>query len=128
MQHQKQRGLTFFGLLIVGIMVAYAGVILAQVLPTYIEYMAVQKAVQKASDGTTVAEVRGTFDKAASIDNITTISGKDLDIGKQGSHTLEEVGHGFEVTRERIRQIEAKALRKLKHPSRSRKMRSFLDQ
>ena len=44
------------------------------------------------------------------------------------SYTLEEVGHIFKVTRERIRQIEAKALRKLKHPSRSRKMRSFLDQ
>ena len=43
-------------------------------------------------------------------------------------HTLEEVGKQFDVTRERIRQIEAKALRKLKHPSRSRKMRSFLDQ
>ena len=41
---------------------------------------------------------------------------------------LEEVGQQFSVTRERIRQIEAKALRKLKHPSRSRKMRSFLDQ
>ena len=43
-------------------------------------------------------------------------------------HTLEEVGQKFSVTRERIRQIEAKALRKLKHPSRSRKLRSFLDQ
>ena len=42
-------------------------------------------------------------------------------------HTLEEVGKQFDVTRERIRQIEAKALRKLKHPSRSRKLRSFLD-
>ena len=41
--------------------------------------------------------------------------------------TLEEVGHEFEVTRERIRQIEAKALRKLRHPSRSKKLRDFLD-
>jgi RNA polymerase primary sigma factor len=49
--------------------------------------------------------------------------------GEHGAdHTLEEVGQQFSVTRERIRQIEAKALRKLKHPSRSRKMRSFLDQ
>jgi RNA polymerase primary sigma factor len=48
-------------------------------------------------------------------------------IGKHGSHTLEEVGHGFEVTRERIRQIEAKALRKLRHPSRSRILKSFVD-
>ena len=49
-------------------------------------------------------------------------------IGMNTDHTLEEVGQQFSVTREQIRQIEAKALRKLKHPSRSRKLRSFLDQ
>ena len=48
-------------------------------------------------------------------------------IGMHTDHTLEEVGQQFSVTRERIRQIEAKALRKLKHPSRSRKLRSFLE-
>jgi RNA polymerase primary sigma factor len=48
-------------------------------------------------------------------------------IGVNSDHTLEEVGLQFSVTRERIRQIEAKALRKLKHPSRSRVLRSFLD-
>ena len=50
-----------------------------------------------------------------------------IGIGMNSDHTLEEVGQQFSVTRERIRQIEAKALRKLKHPSRSRKLRSFLD-
>ena len=49
-------------------------------------------------------------------------------VGMSTDHTLEEVGSQFNVTRERIRQIEAKALRKLKHPSRSRKIRGFLDQ
>ena len=49
-------------------------------------------------------------------------------IGMNTDHTLEEVGQQFSVTRERIRQIEAKALRKLKHPSRSRKLKSFLDE
>jgi RNA polymerase primary sigma factor len=49
-------------------------------------------------------------------------------IGMNTDHTLEEVGQQFSVTRERIRQIEAKALRKLKHPSRSRKLKSFLEQ
>ncbi|MCY4151144.1 MAG: RNA polymerase sigma factor RpoD [Aestuariivita sp.] len=49
-------------------------------------------------------------------------------IGMNSDHTLEEVGQQFSVTRERIRQIEAKALRKLKHPTRSRKLRAFLDQ
>ena len=48
-------------------------------------------------------------------------------IGEKSDHTLEEVGQGFEVTRERIRQIEAKALRKLRHPSRSKQLKSFLE-
>jgi RNA polymerase primary sigma factor len=48
-------------------------------------------------------------------------------IGERANHTLEEVGQDFEVTRERIRQIEAKALRKLRHPSRSRMLKNFLD-
>jgi RNA polymerase primary sigma factor len=48
-------------------------------------------------------------------------------IGERSNHTLEEVGQSFAVTRERIRQIEAKALRKLRHPSRSRKLRAFLE-
>jgi RNA polymerase primary sigma factor len=48
-------------------------------------------------------------------------------IGMSGEHTLEQIGLRFSVTRERIRQIEAKALRKLKHPCRSKDLRSFLD-
>ena len=48
-------------------------------------------------------------------------------IGEKSKHTLEEVGNDFDVTRERIRQIEAKALRKLRHPSRSGVLRSFLE-
>ncbi|MFC7739150.1 sigma factor-like helix-turn-helix DNA-binding protein, partial [Roseomonas sp. GCM10028921] len=49
-------------------------------------------------------------------------------IGMNSDHTLEEVGQQFNVTRERIRQIEAKALRKMKHPARARQLRSFLDE
>jgi Domain of unknown function (DUF4845) len=94
---QQQQGLTFVGLLFVGILLAFAGVTLAQVVPTYIEYMAVQKAVQKASVGTTVAEVRSTFDKAAQIDDITTITGKDLDIGKQGDKVVVSFDYSREI-------------------------------
>ena len=49
-------------------------------------------------------------------------------VGMNTDHTLEEVGLQFSVTRERIRQIEAKALRKLKHPTRARKLKTFLDE
>ena len=93
---QQQRGMTFLGLLIVGILLAFAGVTLARMVPTYIESLAVQKAVQKASAGTTVAEVRGLFDKAAQIDDITSISGKDLEVGKQGDRVVVS----FNYTRE----------------------------
>jgi len=56
------------------------------------------------------------------------VSSKCASASKDGSeHTLEEVGQSFAATRERIRQIEAKVLRKLRHPSRSRKLRAFMD-
>jgi hypothetical protein len=94
---QQQKGLTFFGLLIVGIVLAFSGVILAQIVPTYIEFLAVQKAVQKASVGTTVAEVRSIFDKSAQIDDIRTISGKDLDVSKDGDRVVVNFAYNREI-------------------------------
>ncbi|MCW5672038.1 MAG: DUF4845 domain-containing protein [Hydrogenophaga sp.] len=94
---RQQRGLTFFGLLIVGVLLAYTGVILAQVAPTYIEYLAVKKAVDKAAAGSTVAEVRSIFDKAAQIDDIRTIAGKDLTVGKEGDRVVVSFAYVREI-------------------------------
>lgn len=94
---RQQQGMTFIGLLIVGVVIVYAGVILAQVAPTYIEYLAVQKAAQKAAAGSTVAEVRSIFDKAASIDDIRTIAGKDLTVGKEGDRVVVSFAYTREI-------------------------------
>jgi hypothetical protein len=94
---REQRGLTFFGLLVVGILLAFAGVTLAQLVPTYMEFLAVEKAVQKAATGTTVAEVRSSFDKAAQIDAISSISGRDLEVGKTGDKVVVSFKYNREI-------------------------------
>jgi Domain of unknown function (DUF4845) len=92
-----QRGLSFIGLLVVGGLLASLGVMLAQAFPTYVEYMAVKKAVVKAGEGNTVAEVRSLFDKAAQIDDITSISGKELDITKEGDKVVVSFAYSREI-------------------------------
>ena len=94
---KQQQGLTFLGLLVVGILLAFSGVIFAQMVPTYIEFMAIEKAVQKASSGTTVAEVRSLFDKASQIDDIKSITGKDLEIGKEGDRVVVSFAYSREI-------------------------------
>ncbi|AOW14244.1 hypothetical protein LPB72_04275 [Hydrogenophaga crassostreae] len=79
---KQQRGMTFVGLVLTAILIVFAGMVVIQAAPTYLEFLTVKKAVDKAATGTTVAEVRNIFDKAATIDTITAISSKDLDIGK----------------------------------------------
>ena len=92
-----QRGLTFFGLLLIGSLLAVIGVITAQVVPTAIEYQAVIKAANKASEGNTVAEVRSTFDKAAAIDDIKSVSGKDIDVTKEGDKIVVSFAYQREI-------------------------------
>ncbi len=94
---QSQRGLTFVGLLVVGILVALAGLVAAQVFPTYVEYLAVQKASVKASQGSTVAEVRSLFDKAAAIDNITSVRGTDITVTKAGNAVVVSFSYTKEI-------------------------------
>ena len=93
----RQRGLSFLGLLIVAGLLAVIGVIGVQIVPTVIEYQAVTKAISKASVGTTVAEVRSIFDKAAAIDNITSVSGKDLDVTKEGEKVVISFAYQREI-------------------------------
>jgi hypothetical protein len=93
----RQQGLSFLGLLVVGSLLAMAGVIGAQIVPTAIEYQAVQKAASKAREGSTVAEVRSLFDKAAAVDNISSISGKDIEVSKEGDKIIVSFAYQREI-------------------------------
>ncbi len=93
----KQRGISFIGLLFVGGVLAMAGVVAAQVFPTVLEFMAVQKAVQRASAGQSVVEVRSIFDKATEIDAISSITGKDLEVSKQGDKVVVAFAYQREI-------------------------------
>jgi len=91
-----QRGISFIGLLFVAIVLACVGVVVAQVIPTLIEYQAIGKAATKAAEGSTVPEVRSIFDRAQAIDDFKSVSGKDLDVQKVG----DKVVVGFAYDRE----------------------------
>lgn len=93
----RQRGISFVGLVFVGVVLATVGVIGAQVFPTFIEFQAVAKAASKASGGSTVAEVRTIFDKAADVDNISSIKGKDLDVTKDGDKIVVAFAYEREI-------------------------------
>lgn len=95
MRH-RQRGVSVLGMVVVGAVVALLVVLLAQLVPTLIEYQAVQKAVNQAASGTTVAEIRSRFNKTASIDDISALSGNDLQISKENN----QVVVAFEYERE----------------------------
>lgn len=93
----RQRGITFVGLLFIGGILAVCGVIAAQVIPTAIEWQAVHKAAGKAREGSTAAEVRNIFDKAAAIDDIKSISGKDLEVTKEGDRVVIHYAYQREI-------------------------------
>ncbi len=92
-----QRGLSFIGLVVVAVVLGAGGIVVAQVVPTYIEFLAVNKAAKKAADGATVAEIRTIFDKAASIDNISSVSGKDLDVTKVNDKVVVSFAYQREI-------------------------------
>ncbi len=93
----RQRGISFVGLLFVGAVLAIAGVVAAQVFPTFIEYQAVLKAANKASGGSSVPEVRAIFDRAATVDNISSIKGSELEVTKEGDKIVVAFAYQREI-------------------------------
>lgn len=93
----KQRGISFIGLVFTASVLAMAGVVAAQGFPTFVEYQAVRKAVQKAAEGQSVAEVRMIFDKAAAIDDISSLSGKDIEVTKEGDKVVVAFAYQREI-------------------------------
>lgn len=94
----KQRGISFMGLLFVGIILAFAGVVGAQVAPTLIEFQAIRKAAHKAAnEGSTPADVRRIFSSAAAIDDFKAVDGKDLDISKVGDKVVVAFAYNKEI-------------------------------
>ena len=92
----KQSGISFIGILFVVGVLAFVGLIGMQALPSVLEFQAITKAATKAKEGTSAAEARVIFDKAAQIDDIKSIAGKDLDVSKDG----EKVVVSFAYTKE----------------------------
>jgi beta-lactam-binding protein with PASTA domain len=96
-QKARQLGISFIGLLFVVGLLACAAVVGAQVFPTVVEYQAILKASQKASEGNTVAEVRKIFEKAADIDDIHSITPKDLEVSKDGDKVIVSFAYNREI-------------------------------
>ena len=93
----RQSGVSLLGFLFVGGVLASLGVLGAQAFPTVLEYQAALKAVQKASAGNTVGEVKTIFDKAAQIDDINSIAGKDLTVTKEGDKVVVSFAYNKEI-------------------------------
>jgi sensor histidine kinase regulating citrate/malate metabolism len=85
---KNQRGMSFFTVIFIMAVLAAVGLIAVQAFPSVIEYQAALKAINKAKEGATVAEVRQIFDKAADIDSITALKGRDLEIAKEGDQVV----------------------------------------
>ena len=93
----RQRGISFIGLLFVAVVIGCVGVVVAQVIPTLIEYQAILKAANKAKEGTTVPEVRAIFDRAQAIDDFQSVTGKDLGVQKVGDKVVVSFAYDREI-------------------------------
>lgn len=93
----RQRGISFFGLIFVGALLAMAGVVAAQIFPTYIEYQAISKAANKAKEGASPAEVRNIFDKQSEVDDFKSVTGKDIVVTKEGDKVVVAFAYQREI-------------------------------
>lgn len=96
-QLTRQLGGSMWGVLFMAILVSAAALVAVQVFPTVTEYQNIEKAATKAAAGTTVPEVRAIFDKAASIDDISSVSGKDLVVTKEGDKVVVRFDYQREI-------------------------------
>ena len=93
----RQSGISFIGVLFMVGLLACLGILGAQAFPTVLEYQAALKAAQRASSGNSVPEVRLIFDKAAAIDDIKSITGRDLEISKVGDQMQVKFAYDREI-------------------------------
>ncbi len=93
----KQLGVSFIGLILVVAILAGLGVLGAQAFPTFMEYQSALKAIEKAKAGSNPADVRTIFDKAAQIDDIKSISGKDLEVAQNNGRTTVSFAYTKEI-------------------------------
>ena len=93
----RQAGISLIGLVFVLVVLAGAGILLAQAIPTMIEYQAVVKAVERSKGGTSPAEVRAAFGKASEVDDIKSVTPKDLEISRAGDRNVVKVAWNKEI-------------------------------
>lgn len=93
----RQAGISFFGLVFVMVVLAGLAVLAAQVAPTAIEYQAAVKAVNRAKDAGSVADIRSAFQKSADIDDIQSLMAKDLVIAKEGDRNVVSFAYNKEI-------------------------------
>lgn len=92
-----QAGISFFGLIFVMVVLAALGVLVAQVVPTAIEYQAIVKAVNRAKDNTTPADIRNAFSRSSDIDDFKAVTPKDLVITKEGDRNVVSFAYNKEI-------------------------------
>lgn len=90
----RQRGMSIWVVIYILATLGGVGAVAMQAFPSFVEYQAVRKAIMKAKEGATVVEVRNIFDRAAEVDSITTVSGKDLEVTKMGDKVV--VGFAYQ--------------------------------